>query len=138
MILGIGTDICEIARIEKALENPRFLDRWFTSAEKEYILARGAASAAGIFAAKEAVSKALGTGFSGFGADKIEILHDAHGKPVCRLHDGAKDRAAAIGAGSVMISISHDGGMAPAFALAQAESVAEAADPSRRDERHEP
>ena len=128
MILGVGTDICEIARIEKALENPRFLDRWFTSAEKEYILARGAASAAGIFAAKEAVSKALGTGFSGFGADKIEILHDAHGKPVCRLHDGAKDRAEAIGAGEVMVSISHDVGMAVAFALAQTKSEMPAKD----------
>ena len=123
MILGVGTDICEIARIAKAMENPRFLERWFTQAEREYISSRGAASAAGIFAAKEAVAKALGTGFSGFGADKIEILRDECGKPFCVLHAGAKSRAAAIGADEVLISISHDGGMALAFALAQTGSA---------------
>jgi len=128
MILGVGTDVCSIARIEKALENPRFLERWFTEAERDYISARSAASAAGIFAAKEAVSKALGTGFSGFGPDKIEILHDAGGKPLCRLHAGAKDRAEAIGAGEVMVSISHDGGVAVAFALAQTKSEMPAKD----------
>ena len=128
MILGIGTDICEIARIAKAMENPRFLERWFTENERAYIADRNAASAAGIFAAKEAIAKALGTGFSGFGADKIEILHDAHGAPVCNLLAGAKARAEAIGAGSVMVSISHDGGMAIAFALIQT---------AKAEERHE-
>ena len=129
MVLGVGTDICEIARIAKAMENPRFLERWFTEAERDYVSSRGAASAAGIFAAKEAVAKALGTGFSGFGADKIEILHTAHGRPVCVLHAGAASRAESLGAGEVLISISHDGGMAIAFALIQSEKA---------EEKHEP
>ena len=65
MILGIGLDIIETARVEKALQNPVFLKKVYTEGEQEYLAKRkgNAQSAAGIFAAKEAVSKALGTGF---------------------------------------------------------------------------
>ena len=119
MILGVGTDVCEISRMEAALRNPRFLERWFTAAEREYLAGRRAESAAGLFAAKEAVAKALGVGFSGFGPASVEIVHDGHGRPVCVLHDGALERLSALGAEEALVSISHDGGLAMAVAIVQ-------------------
>jgi len=78
MILGIGLDLCEIHRIEKAIARVHFLERVFTPAERGRILSasgsRRGEIAAGLFAAKEAVAKALGTGFDGFGPDAVEIL----------------------------------------------------------------
>ena len=75
--------------------------------------------AAGLFAAKEAAAKALGTGFDGFGFIDIEVMPDASGRPVCALHRGAHDRAARL-AGSayrVHVSITHESGMAAAVAI---------------------
>ena len=120
MILGLGTDVCAIERLEKALENPRFLQRWFTAAEREYLAGRRAESAAGLFAAKEAAAKALGSGFSGFGPDSVEILHDAQGRPLCRLRGAAQARLEALGGREILVSISHDNGLALAVALAVA------------------
>jgi holo-[acyl-carrier protein] synthase len=74
--------------------------------------------AAGIFAAKEAVAKALGTGFDGFGPGDIEILPDAKGRPVCRLMGGA---LAATGGGRMHVSVTHEGGMAAATAIWEGE-----------------
>ena len=119
MMLGIGTDLCQIARMERTLRNPRFLERWFTEAERAYLAGRRAESVAGLFAAKEAVAKALGVGFSGFGPAQVEILHDENGRPVCRLYDGALARLTEIGGHEVLVSITHDGGLAAAFAVAQ-------------------
>ena len=118
MILGLGTDACAIKRFEKILENPRFLERWFTAAERDYLAGRRAESAAGLFAAKEAASKALGSGFSHFGPDSVEILHDAQGRPRCRLHGAALERLEALGGAEILVSITHDGGLALAVALA--------------------
>lgn len=118
MILGVGTDLCRIDRMARAMENPRFLDRLYTSAERarlEKLCAeRKAERVAGMFAAKEAVAKALGTGFVGFGFADVEILSDDSGKPIALLHGGAK---ALAGDAVVHLSISHDGGMAIAFAV---------------------
>ena len=119
MILGLGTDVCAVERIEKALQNPRFLERWFTAGEREYLAGRRVESVAGLFAAKEAVAKALGSGFSRFGPDSVEIDHDALGRPTCQLHGAARERLAALGATELMVSISHDGGVALAVAVAQ-------------------
>lgn len=118
MILGLGTDVCAVERMAKALENPRFLARWFTAAEREYLRERRPESAAGLFAAKEAAAKALGTGFSGFGPDSLEIVHDENGRPLCRPLKGAKERLTALGGREILVSISHDGGLALAVALA--------------------
>ena len=65
MIRGIGCDLCAIPRMEEILQDGRFLRRYFTADERAYILDRvqAAQTAAGIFAAKEALLKALGTGF---------------------------------------------------------------------------
>ncbi|MBQ8110789.1 MAG: holo-ACP synthase [Clostridia bacterium] len=124
MLLGIGLDLCEIERIRRAIEKPRFLARVYTPAEQARILEasgpRRGEIAAGIFAAKEAVSKALGTGFDGFFADAIEILPDESGRPVCALSGGAKARADAIcGAGRwrIWVSVTHESGMAAANAV---------------------
>jgi holo-[acyl-carrier protein] synthase len=117
MIVGIGIDVAKIARIEKALENPRFAARAFTEGERARIAARGANTAAGLFAAKEAVSKALGSGFDGFGLTDVEILWDDAGRPRCRLAGGAARRLGAVGGESVFVSITHDAGVAAAVAV---------------------
>ena len=97
MISGVGTDLCRIERIARAMENPRFTERIFTPAERARLdnlcAERRAERAAGMFAAKEAVAKALGTGFTGFGFSDIEILADEKGRPLAQLHDGAAELA---------------------------------------------
>lgn len=117
MIVGLGIDIAEIARIEKALEKPRFALRIFTDGERARIDQRGVKTAAGLFAAKEAVAKALGSGFDGFGPADVEILWDEAGRPRCQLHAGALARLRATGGGSVFLSITHDAGVAAAVAV---------------------
>ena len=118
MILGVGTDLCQIERIALAMENPRFLERLYTPAERKRLenlcAERMHERAAGMFAAKEAVAKALGTGFTGFGFSDVEILSDEKGKPVVQLHGKAAELA---GNSGIHLSISHDGGMALAFAV---------------------
>lgn len=122
MIYGIGTDLCRIDRIARAMENPRFPERLYTPAERKRLenlcAERMHERAAGMFAAKEAVAKALGTGFSGFGFADIEILADEKGKPVVILHGGAAKIAPGA---AVHLSVSHDGGMAMAFAVIETE-----------------
>ena len=83
MILGIGLDLIETARVKRSLENPKFLEKVYTPGEQEYLLERkgNAQSAAGIFAAKEAVSKALGTGF---GPIRLQEVGSGGGKPCVR------------------------------------------------------
>ena len=118
MIQGVGTDLCQIGRIARAMENPRFLTRLYTPAERERLenlcAERRAQRAAGMFAAKEAIAKALGTGFTGFGFADVEILADEKGRPFAALHGGAAELAKGA---TVHLSISHDGGMALAFAV---------------------
>ena len=72
---------------------------------------------AGLFAAKEAVAKALGTGFSGFWPNEIEIIHDKTGKPYVLLHKKAAFLAESIGAASIIISITHHKTSAAAVAV---------------------
>lgn len=80
MIYGIGNDLVEIARIEKRLEDERFLAFCFSQAERAAFGGQ-AQKLAGCFAAKEALSKALGTGVRGFSLDEISVLRDELGKP---------------------------------------------------------
>lgn len=115
-MISIGCDIISIERIEQKLSNPRFLKRVFTAREQTYIVA-APQSAAGLWAAKEACAKALGTGFSGFSITDIEILHTKEKKPLAILHGGALERMQALGGQTMHISISHDGGFALAFAV---------------------
>ena len=128
MLLGIGLDLCRIERIGRALEKPRFLERVYAPAERARIEAasghRRSEIAAGLFAAKEAVSKALGTGFVGFFMSDIEITPDDAGRPVCALLNGARARAELLSGGRpwrVWVSITHENGMAAATAMLEAD-----------------
>ncbi len=110
MIRGIGIDIIEIHRIEKAHnKNPRFLNRILTDREIAYIEKnrKPVATLAGYFAAKEAVSKALGTGFRGFSFTDIEVHKDEMNRPSVSLYNNAKAQLESMGATEVWISISH-------------------------------
>lgn len=80
MIYGIGNDLIEIARIEKSMQNGRFMTFCFTEEERD-AFGTNAQKLAGCFAAKEALSKALGTGVRGFSLDEISVLRDDIGKP---------------------------------------------------------
>ena len=83
MIVGIGNDIIEIERIEKAISKEGFKNKIYTQRELENIKKRGnrAETYAGVFSAKEAISKAIGTGVSEFSLIDLEILNDDLGKP---------------------------------------------------------
>ena len=117
MIRGLGIVLMDVERIQSALErHPRFLTRVYSPAEQEAIRQRGAETAAGYFAAQEAVAKALGTGFRGFTTRDISVEPDALGRPAVRL-SGALERLHTLGAQSVMISITHTGGVAAAVAV---------------------
>jgi holo-[acyl-carrier protein] synthase len=109
MILGVGIDMIEIERIEKAADKAAFLARIFTEGELRLYEDRGrnASVLAGCFAGKEAVAKALGTGFSGFMPIDVEILRDEAGKPYASLHNGALERFRAMNASAVHISITN-------------------------------
>ncbi len=124
MIVGIGTDRLLIARIEQSLARfgNRFMQRIYTEAELSQAQARGnlARRLAMLFAAKEAVSKALGTGFrQGVAPRDIETIHQPSGKPEVRLHAGASRVAARIGVDVVHVSLTDDDGVAMAFAVAE-------------------
>lgn len=87
MIVGIGIDITELYRIAKSIEQPRFLERILTERERELASAlagkRKVEFVAGRFAAKEAFSKAIGTGIGKeVGFQDIEIINDERGKPI--------------------------------------------------------
>ena len=83
MIIGIGNDIIEIERIEKAISKEGFKNKVYTERELENIVKRGnrVETYAGIFSVKEAISKAIGTGVREFSLLDLEILNDNLGKP---------------------------------------------------------
>ena len=119
-ILGLGVDLCEIARMERALErHPTMRARVFTPEEVAYCdsKARPAESYAGRFAAREAVIKALG-GYRGKRWQDISVTRAPSGAPAIRLEGSAKARADALGISKVLITFTHEKTNAVAFALA--------------------
>jgi len=113
-VRGIGIDLCEISRMQELLDSGRSLRRLFSEEEQAYIMSKGATAAqtmAGLYAAKEAVLKALGTGMSVAMTD-IRITHTPLGQPQVTL----TGKAAEMG-GRIHLSITHEGGMAAAFAV---------------------
>lgn len=118
MILGIGTDIIEIQRIENAiLKNERFIEKLFSKEEIEMFKKRNMRLEviAGNFAAKEAISKAIGTGIRNFSLNEIEVLRDELGKPIVKL---SKNIEEIIGVYyKINISISHNKTSAIAFVV---------------------
>ncbi|MCH3965868.1 MAG: holo-ACP synthase [Clostridium sp.] len=126
MIIGIGTDIVKIDRIKSAVfRHPNFINRFFDEQEIEYFNSRNLApeSIAGRFAAKEAVSKALGTGFNGFGFKDISIARNTSGKPIVILRGEAKFLAEKYGNYKIHLSISHEFDNAVAFAVMEVDKI---------------
>ena len=118
-MLSVGVDIVEIERIAKALARfgDRFLARIYTRAEVDHCRGRVAELAAR-FAAKEAISKALGTGIRGLTWQEMEILPDPLGQPQVYLHGSALERARALGLTDFAVSLSHSQEYAIAFVVA--------------------
>jgi holo-[acyl-carrier-protein] synthase len=120
MTLRSGIDTIEVSRLEDI--NPairtRFIQRVFTEIETAQARDRNDALS-GIFAAKEAVSKALGTGIGYVAWRDIEIIHLPTGQPTVKLHGNAKQVADKLGLTEWSVSISHDRTKAIALAVAQ-------------------
>ncbi|AWN46786.1 holo-ACP synthase [Methylobacterium terrae] len=129
MIVGIGSDLCDIRRIERSLERfgDRFTHRVFTEGERARSDRRAARapSYARRFAAKEACSKALGTGMShGVFWRDMEVVNLPGGRPTLRLTNGAADRLAALMPPGhrpvVHVTLTDDPPLAQAFVIIEA------------------
>ena len=123
-IFGVGTDRIAIKRVERSLERfgDHFIQRVYTDIEHQQAIDKGntARRLAMLFAAKEAVSKSLGTGFrNGIMLRDIEAIHRDSGKPEVVLHGGAAAFATAAGISTVHLSLTDDDGVAMAFAIAE-------------------
>lgn len=118
-LFSVGVDIIEIERIEAVLRRhgERFLQRIYTPKEQAYCRGR-VPELAVRFAAKEAVSKALGTGMRGIAWREMEILGDERGKPLVHLHGRARARAEELSLSEFAVSLSHSRDFAVAFVMA--------------------
>ncbi len=121
MIYGIGTDIVQVTRLQRSMEqNPRMAEKIFTDAEIEYCESRASKyqSYAARFAGKEAVMKALGTGWDArVHWLNIEIIKPEDAAPYVVLYNDAKAFALKQGLGKIHISISHERENATAFVV---------------------
>lgn len=122
MVVGLGTDLVEIARIEQSIARfgERFLERIFTPAEISYCRAKknAAESFAARFAAKEAAAKALGTGIQhGVGWQEIEVVRNPGQPPQIVFHAAAAERARALGVRNSAVSLSHSREVAMAVVI---------------------
>lgn len=120
MIGGIGTDITEVKRFEKWIKNPEMLQRFFN--EKEMSSAKSDSAKcqhyAARFAAKEAFSKALGTGITGFNLKDVYITNNSEGAPLLNIEGAAlslmKER---LGNCNAFVSLSHEKEYAIAYVI---------------------
>ncbi len=129
-VVGIGTDITECLRIAQMIERhgELFVSRVFTPAEIDYCRSRRMATQhfAGRWAAKEAVLKAIGTGWKrGISWRDIEVRNTPGGRPVARLQGGTREMAEKLGVRCVLVSISHCRSHATAYAVALDEMPSE-------------
>ena len=119
MIVGIGVDLVDIGRFERTIERtPRLLERLFSPGERE----RPLRSLAARYAAKEALIKALG-GSDGLHWTEVEVASEASGRPVFVLSGSTAAVVADRRITKLHLSMSHDGGLAAAYVVA--ESLAE-------------
>ena len=132
MNISSGIDLIEIERIEKALERhgERFLKKIFSNTELERLVKYKerqvspriiSAEVAARFAAKEACSKALGTGIGPVSWREMEVLNEPSGKPTLRLSGKAAQIAGFLGYSSWSVSLTHFRGMAAAVVVAAGE-----------------
>ena len=116
-----GVDIVNVARIDKILldKKGQFYNKIFTIDEIDYIEEKGnkSTTVAGLFAAKEAVGKALGTGIGTLGWKDVEILHEPTGRPYVSFTKRGREIADSLGVGEIQISISHETEYAIAFVV---------------------
>ncbi len=120
MIIGIGCDAIEIARVQKAVQKDAFMKKVYTEQEITYCQSKDKqqyASFAARFAAKEAALKALGTGFRGGSLTDIEVINDELGKPVLILHGFYKELADRKGITNYQLSLSHNKETAVAYCV---------------------
>ncbi len=116
MIVGVGVDVVEVARLVRALERtPSLRDRLFTAGEQQVVRVE---SLAARFAAKEAVAKVLGA--PGLPWVDAEVVAADNGRPTLVVHGAVAETAAAQGITRWHVSLSHDGGLATAFVVAEA------------------
>jgi len=115
VIVGVGVDVVDVARLGRSLERtPALLERLFTAQEQRI---ERLESLAARFAAKEAVAKALGS--SGLSFLDAEVVSDESGKPWLHLHGDAAVLAESMGITRWHVSLSHDAGTATAFVVAE-------------------
>jgi holo-[acyl-carrier protein] synthase len=118
MIVGIGVDLVDVARFERALsETPKLRNRLFSEAE----LLLTTNSLAARFAAKEALMKAVGSA-RGLSFAEVSVSNDAEGKPSFSLSGTTEQTIESAGIKKLQLSLSHDAGMAIAFVIAEGES----------------
>jgi holo-[acyl-carrier protein] synthase len=123
-VVGVGIDVVEVARIAALLarHGERALERLCHPGEADRSRAALDQHVAGLFAAKEAVLKALGTGWAaGLTLRQVEVVRAAGGAPGVRLHAAAAERAAALGITRLHLSISHERAWAAAVAVAESD-----------------
>lgn len=121
-VLGIGTDLVEIDRIERSLQREHFVEQVFGERERTYCRGchRPAQHFAARFAAKEAFLKALGIGvFSGVALREIEVVREGDGPPVLALGPSAARALAQAGGSQALVTLSHTGNLASAVVLVQ-------------------
>ena len=127
MIVGLGVDLCEVPRMQKALESEhgqRFKERVFTPAEIAYAERRANRHErfAARFAAKEAAMKALGTGWrGGVSWHDFEVANLPSGKPTLRLHGKAAELAGRLGVSNIALSLTHTAGQSLAVVMMERE-----------------
>lgn len=126
MILGLGLDVSRLDRVSDYLERygERFTRRVLTEGEQQYCLhvKNPVERVAGCIAAKEAASKALGTGWrQGVHWKCFEVAHETSGKPRLRIHGRAAELASQMGLKGAHISITHDAGVAAAVVIFEGE-----------------
>ena len=112
-VIGVGIDVCDIARFEASVaRRPGLLERLFTPHERD----RPSASLAARFAAKEALAKALGAPV-GMAWHDAEVVSEDSGRPLFDLRGTVRARAEELGVASVHLSLSHDAGIASAMVV---------------------
>jgi|SRR5580658_9386991 holo-[acyl-carrier protein] synthase len=122
MILGIGTDLAEVPRIQKSIDRygDRFLQRVYTEAEIAYATRKANAGErfAARFAAKEAGMKALGTGLRmGITWKDFEVANEPSGRPGLRFHGAALEIATRMGVRRISLSLTHTSELAMAVVV---------------------
>jgi holo-[acyl-carrier protein] synthase len=127
MIVGTGVDLCEVHRIQKALEaahGQRLMDRVYTKREAAYALSKANKYErfAARFAAKEAGMKALGTGWrGGIGWQDLEVVNLPSGRPTLKFHGKAAERAEKMGVRNISLSLTHTATTAMAMVILEGE-----------------